>query len=157
MWQNLLPSLSAFLTQPWTVVVMGLAVAALCFMLGRSFFRRPAGPQASAIDLVPRALRDRRTGLRRKGNVVVVDLHDPVGKVQEQSGCVLDRSTGGVRLLVDHAVEVGTILRVRPRSSGQTLQWSEMTVRSCQPDSGSYQLGLQFIKTPGYDTLMMFG
>jgi hypothetical protein len=157
LWQNLVSSLSSFLTQPWTVVVMGLAVAALCFVLGRSFLRRPAGPAASALDLLPRWVGDRRTGLRRKGNVVVVDLDDPVGKVQEQSGCVLDRSTGGLRLLVHHAVEVGTLLRVRPRTGGDTLPWSEVTVRSCQLDSGIYQRGLQFLKTPGYNTLMMFG
>jgi hypothetical protein len=150
--------MSSLLAQPWAVVVMGLAVAALCFVMGWSLLRqRSRGATGkSAEDLLPRVVADRRTGCRRTGNCVTVDLAEGDATEAPKSAWVLDRSTGGMRLEVDREFAVGAVLKVRPRTAASP-PWTDVVVRSCKPDNGVWHLGLQFVKTPSYNLLMLFG
>jgi hypothetical protein len=159
MWQQIEPFLRGLLSQPWGVAIMGLAVAGLCFLIGRSFLRSRGPNHAGSIgnEVLPQSVSNRRTCGRRRGNVIAVVIKDPENKQPEQSGWVLDRSGGGLRLEVDHEIVVGKLLCVRPRDTSESTPWSEVVVRSCRSESGCYQLGLQFVKTPGYSVLMLFG
>ena len=83
-------------------------------------------------------------------------VEDDVTKTPH-SGWVLDRSTGGMRLEVEREFAVGAFLKVRPRTTAAAPPWTDVVVRSCAPEAGGWQLGLQFVKTPSYNVLMLFG
>ena len=159
MFQQVGPFFTTLLSQPWSVIVMGLAVTGLCFLLGRSFLRprTAVGRRPIAEVVIAPAVSNRRAANRRAGNVVAVVIQNPEGTPVEQSGWVLDRSSGGLRLEVDYEIEVGKVLRVRPSNASEMIPWTAVIVRSCRPDSGCYQLGVQFVKPPSYGVLMLFG
>jgi hypothetical protein len=156
MWQHLGTFLTGVMLQPWIVAGMGVAVAGLCFLLGRSFFRsRPAKPSPKV--LLPRVVAERRAAQRRRGHAITVEMLRPDDPSSLQGGWVIDRSPGGLRVEVEQPVEVETVLKVRPSNAGETTPWTEVVVKSCLKEEGGFHVGLQFVRTPSYNVLMLFG
>jgi hypothetical protein len=159
MWDSVLSSLTRAVAQPWAVAAMGLAVTGLCFLLGRAFFRpRPGASRAAeANEAVPRAVTDRRGALRRRGNCITVDLVSPDDPSAVIDAWVVDRSMGGLRLELERQLTVGATMNVRPHKAAESAPWTAVVVRSCTPHQGVWKAGLQFVKTPTYNVLMLFG
>ena len=152
-----LPDIALF-----SVPVIGGLVCGLAFLVGRRMLFATPPVEIAAQVLMPGGVvyqgvsRDRRAAPRRKGNIIEVLL-----SVQEdqpdQRGWVIDRSIGGLCVMAEDAIVEGTVLRLRPRSTGATLPWTEVTIRSCRKDGIHYELGCQFHRTPNWNLLLQFG
>jgi serine/threonine protein kinase len=108
----------------------------------------PAGVGGSA---------DQRTAPRRGGNLVPVLVSDALAPEEPLRGWVLDRSTGGLGLLVEDAVEIGSIVRVRPDRSDVAAHWVPVRVVHCRPERIRWRVGCQFVEKPTWAVLSTFG
>jgi PilZ domain len=99
---------------------------------------------------------DRRSAPRRKGNRIEVLLTDDK-KRQQAAGWVVDRSMGGLCLIVDKPLTEGSTLNVRPRLAPQTAPWTSIEIRSCRPEGGEWEIGCRFLKPPQWNDLLLFG
>lgn len=100
---------------------------------------------------------DRRAQPRRKGNPVSVQVSNSGATTEPMQGWVVDRSTGGLRLLVDQEIKPGTVLSVRPSKSHPGFTWVQIKVKSCRPERSSYNLGCQFMRKLTWTELQVFG
>jgi hypothetical protein len=146
------------------LIGMGVGVCALTagkFALGRRRAAAVPRQQASQPDYDPfttGSYNDQRKAYRRQGNLTAVNLAIGGNKVNPVPGLVLDRSVGGIGLLVDREFAPGTRLDVLARNAPTTTPWVEIEVRMCRPvDNGEFEIGCQFLKTPPWAILLMFG
>jgi hypothetical protein len=100
---------------------------------------------------------DRRNEPRRKGNPVSVQVSNSTHSSEPFQGWVVDRSSGGLRLLVDQEVKAGTVLSVRPTKSHPGFTWVQVKVKSCKPERSSFNLGCQFLRKLSWTELQVFG
>ncbi len=115
---------------------------------------------------------ERRTTPRRQGNLVSVTITcpasppasaTPAGPVASAPGAssmhgwVLNRSGGGLCLLVDEEIAPGTVLTVTPHLGPATFEWIQVEVKSCRPERQSWLLGCQFLQKFSWDDLRPFG
>lgn len=100
---------------------------------------------------------ERRSAPRRAGNPVSVQITNPNVKSEGFQGWVVDRSSSGLRLLVDQAVPLDTVLNVRPAKALPSVAWVPVLVRSCRPERNSFNLGCQFVNKLSWTELQMFG
>ena len=100
---------------------------------------------------------ERRNAARRGGHPISVDMHDPDEKLPQQQAYVVDRSVGGLCLMVPNAVPVGSVWKVRPCNAPRTTLPVRIEVKSCTAAEQEWKLGCQFEKTPSYAVLLMFG
>jgi hypothetical protein len=73
------------------------------------------------------------------------------------TGWVLNRSGGGLCLLVDDEVTPGTVLTVTPNIGPASFEWIQVEVKSCRPERQSWHLGCQFLQKLCWDDLRPFG
>jgi hypothetical protein len=100
---------------------------------------------------------ERRSTARRKGNPVSVAIANGDGGADAVQGWVVDRSAGGLRLLVDESVPAGTVLHVRPNKAAPSFPWVQVRVKSCYPERKSWNLGCQFVRKLSWEQLQQFG
>jgi PilZ domain len=100
---------------------------------------------------------ERRSTPRRKGNPVSVAIANGDGGMEPIQGWVVDRSAGGLRLLVDDSVPAGTVLNVRPTKAAPSFPWVQVRVKSCYPERKSWNLGCQFVRKMSWEELQQFG
>jgi hypothetical protein len=157
--------------QVWLVPGIGMACTAFALAMGWAFLgkrRRPhlaapprKGPgEPSALPRDPfiyGSAAERRIALRRGGNPTAILVTDAERKGEPIRGWVVDRSTGGMCLAITEQVQPGTILNVRAVNAPETASWIEMEVKSCRRETDSWELGCQFIKTPPWGVLLLFG
>jgi len=114
--------------------------------------------QAKEIDpFVQGSRRERRSGVRRRGNPMTIHVAQEWEKEGREEGVIHDRSTGGLGLVLERDVPVETILKVRPTAAPVTTPWVEVEVRNCRPLNGKYRVGCQFKRTPSWDVMLAFG
>jgi hypothetical protein len=146
----------------WIVPVIGGAACALAYLLGRRFLVARAGTPSEtdsagdAAHFLQGVTRDRRCAPRRRGNIVEVELSESPNAPSVR-GWVMDRSIGGLCLLMDQPIDTGIVLLVRPRNAAASVPWTEVTICSCREDAGQYEVGCQFHHTPNWSLLLMFG
>jgi hypothetical protein len=160
------PSPAFFSDQPWVIPVIGMAVAGLAFLVGRMLlFRpaaRPAAEPASRAEEPPMdvflhgSTRERRSAPRRRGNSVEVYISEKP-EAAHIHGWVVDRSVGGLCVLVEKSLAEGALVNIRPRSAPEGVPWTPIEVRSCRPEQGEWELGCRFVKTPQWNVLLLFG
>jgi hypothetical protein len=158
----LLTAMAFFTEHQWVIPAIGVLVASLAFVMGRRLFggrNRRAG--SNPTDEVFRGAftskpNERRSTPRRRGNLVEVYLSDDSNS-PPVNGVVVDRSAGGLCLIVEKEVTEGAILNVRPRKAPQTAPWTPVEIRSCRPDHGEWEVGCRFVKTPAWNDLLLFG
>lgn len=163
----MLDSIQAFLKDPpdialWIVPVVGGVVCGIAYLVGRRMLVAAPAPKLTEEALMPGGVvyegvsRDRRAAPRRKGNTVEVQINikedEPITR-----GWVLDRSIGGLCIMTEEAITEGTVIRLRPRSTAETMPWTDATVKSCRKDGTQYELGCQFHRTPSWNLLLQFG
>ena len=100
---------------------------------------------------------EQRRALRRAGNPVKVFLAPPGEDSPQGSAWVLDRSVGGLCLTSDHEYDVGAALRVLPANAPDMAYWIDVEIRSCRAVKGGFEIGCQFVKTPPWSILLLFG
>jgi hypothetical protein len=145
----------------WIVPVIGVAACVLAFLVGRRFLvPRPSSARQTNnpndAHFLQGVTRDRRCAPRRRGNIVEAELSDGSNNPPLR-GWVIDRSLGGLCLLLEQPVPPGTVLRVRPRNAAVAVPWTEITICSCRQDADRFELGCQFHHTPNWSLLLMFG
>jgi hypothetical protein len=148
-----------------SAVGLGAAVAAVIATL---FFTRtrpqPAPPPPPAPQKDPEydpfmqgSASEQRKAYRRGGNPVQVLIRRPESALEPVRGLVLNRSTGGLCLSVEGMVAEGTILEVRPGNAPPITPWVEVEVRTCRRTQDGWEVGCQFVRTPPWALLLMFG
>lgn len=152
--------------QPFVLpAAVGLGVGLILILLfatkGRkrkSSPSRAAGMRSSQWTAPVPSYADRRTSTRREGgNPVKVLLASPVFKGGNQTGYVLDRSTGGLRLASSTGMPVGTSVQVRAAHAPDETPWVTVLVRSCKQNGKAFEMGCEFDKTPPWNVLLLFG
>jgi hypothetical protein len=163
----LVPELAAFFWDyPWSVAMMGVVVACAAFVCGRRFLvarssvasqpmcRSPAVPVADVF--LHGSLSERRVAARRRGNCVevLVTEHPDEPAVH---GWVLDRSLGGVCILVEHPLEKRLPMLIRPRNCPTSTPWTSVDILSCRADQEGWKVHCRFDRVPEYNVLLLFG
>jgi len=151
---------------PWAAPAAGVLAAGIVFFVGwlivgqrRARRKMPTVVRESTeVDpFVQASPRDRRSALRRGGNPVAILISDAEARAKPSSGWVIDRSTGGLCLSVSEPVVEGTILSVRTSNAPETIPWVQLEVKNCRAVGGEYELGCQFVRTPPWSVLLLFG
>ena len=138
----------------------GLAVVGLIhfFRRGRKqaapVEQKPAKP---ADPFVHGSANEKRKSFRRKGNPIHVQVIDQATESQPVTGMVINRSVGGLCLQLDRPLSINAELTVRPTNAPHIAPWVEVVVRNCREGEIGYEVGCQFVKTPPWPVLMMFG
>jgi len=104
---------------------------------------------------ISRSRLDRRASPRRSGNPVPVSIVTEV-LAEPFDGQVLDRSEGGLRLVVSRQTSVGMTLKVSPVNTGYNV-WVEVQVVYCLSWADRWVLGCQFVNTPSADVMALLG
>jgi hypothetical protein len=74
-----------------------------------------------------------------------------------QRGEVVDRSSGGLRVVAPVEVPVGTPLKVRAYNAPHGTPWAEVVVRWHGEFGGRHHLGCAFAEAPSWTVLLLFG
>jgi hypothetical protein len=151
----------------WLPLAAGMVAGLVSVIAVRSFCgRRPEpaaeppptqGPTSTADPFIDGSPMEQRRALRRAGHPIRVVLKAPHDKDPSWDAWVLERSIGGLGLLVESEFPQGTILKVFPVSVSQSAPWVDIEVKSCRPGEDGYELGCQFVKTPPWSVLLLFG
>jgi hypothetical protein len=140
----------------WAIPALGCVVCGLAFVLGRRFlFKAPLNPSPDDETFLKGVTTERRATARRKGNAVEVFLSDEVS--EPIPAWVVDRSMGGLCVIVDRPLTEGVTLKIRPRTAPTTMPWTPVLIKSCRPDAGQWEVGCQFTRTPNWNELLQFG
>lgn len=102
-------------------------------------------------------LGERRAAPRRGGNPVAVIVARMDQNADPLNGWVLNRSTGGLGILVEEPLEVGVLMQIRPANSTSTSTWVQVRVIHCTPERSSWCVGFQFTQKLSWGDLRLFG
>ncbi|HEY2783393.1 MAG TPA: PilZ domain-containing protein [Fimbriiglobus sp.] len=117
----------------------------------------PVRPEEDAWDHLEKSYADQRTSVRRDGRPVPVKLTSPTFRNGMKAGYVVDRSTGGLRIMTESVLAPGSSLQVKADNAPADTAWVTVVVRSCKPGSHGYELGCEFEITPPWNVLLLFG
>jgi hypothetical protein len=139
-----------------------LAVAVSRLLSGkRSPMAAPPAPQPAKLESDPfisGGAAEKRVAFRRQGNPVEVTVAtDNDEKTELTRGWVVDRSSGGLCLSLFQELEVGTVVNVRPRRADPVPPWVRVEVRKCRHLPDGWEVGCQFVRTPPWSVLLLFG
>lgn len=152
--------------ETWTAPAVGLSSAGLLLIMVRMFLhgRNQRAPSPPPNKDAPQedgckspAIGERRASVRRRGHTVSVLISNANADAEPFSGRVRNRSLGGLCLVVPRAVEVNGILSVRTVDAGAETPWVQVEVKWCRAREGSWELGCEFVRTPPYCQLLLFG
>jgi hypothetical protein len=151
----------------WVVVSVGVVTAGLTLLGSRLFLSRrktssseelpPAEPDPRVDPFVQGSASEKRASLRREGNPVEVFITDVEEQIEPVRGWVIDRSLGGIRLLLHEPVELSLTLNVRPRQAPPGTPWTQVVVKSCERKKNGYQAGCMFLRPPPWSIMLLFG
>lgn len=142
---------------------IGMGVGVMFLLVATSWGRKPPPPpplnkiHQEYDPFVHGSPSDQRKSFRRGGNLVEIYYAPPEQKNNPQAGWVFDRSVGGLGLVVAEEQTIAMLLAVRPVNAPPMIPWVDVEVRSCRPVADGFELGCQFIKTPPWNILLMFG
>ena len=115
------------------------------------------GEKALSWEPAGQSYADRRGAVRREGQPVRVVLAANTFRNGACDGYVIDRSTGGLKLMSQAAVAPGTTVQVRAADAPDTVGFVTLLVRSCRQSDDHFELGCEFEKTPPWNVLLLFG
>ncbi len=168
----------------WLGLAAGLVCALVVFWIGRGWVKRQEVPilapmahladrtsviiwkmfhrqaPSSRLDpFVKGGYSERRRSVRREGNPVVVCLADLDTNKILCKGYVVDRSTGGLGLMLPKEIAGGTIVLVRSEASGDVFPWVQLEIRHCRvtEEEGRWFAGCQFTRPLAWSVLFQFG
>jgi hypothetical protein len=148
----------------WLAPAAGVAVALVVLLISRLVSGRrktreteTSAPVEERDPFVHGGSSERRAALRRGGNPVAVLISDAETRAKPSTGWVIDRSTGGLCLSVPEPVVEGTVLSVRTSNAPESIPWVQLEVKNCRLVGKEYELGCQFVRTPPWSVLLLFG
>jgi hypothetical protein len=147
----------------WLPLIIGMGVGVCALSVSKlAFGRRKAVPKKAAqtFDRDPfteGSTNEQRKSFRRGGNPTQVHVAFPDRKNQPAHGWVIDRSMGGIGLQVSNEYKPEEKLAVLPINAPEMTPWVDIVVRTCRANDDGYELGCQFVKTPNWSVLLMFG
>jgi hypothetical protein len=101
---------------------------------------------------------ERRAHPRRAGNSIPVYLRASEEQEEQLRGWVLNRSAGGLGLLVEDALEIGTVVLVSPDApEGGVQRCAEVRVVYCYVERIRWRVGVEFVRKLSWDDLRLFG
>jgi hypothetical protein len=130
---------------------------------GRKQSFQPAVAQLQKQDseadpLLQGAYTERRKSVRRGSGSVAVRIADAFAKEELCDGWVLERSAGGLGLLLPNKKAVGQIFCVRSANCSEAFAWVQVEVRNCQPmGKEGWLLGCKFVSRTPWSLLLQFG
>jgi hypothetical protein len=98
---------------------------------------------------------ERRSGHRRWGNPTGVHVSSPL--LPGLHAIVVNRSTGGLAMFVDRALEQGSVVEVRAVEAPSYVPSVEVEVRYCRKVRGQYIVGGQFRAEIPWNVRVWFG
>jgi len=84
-------------------------------------------------------------------------LSSPTFRNGVNDGFVVDRSTGGLRVISNTAMPPGSTIQVRAANAPDNVGFVTIIVRSCKKEDDHFVLGTEFEKTPPWNVLLLFG
>ncbi|HLJ94953.1 MAG TPA: hypothetical protein VKU02_17390 [Gemmataceae bacterium] len=99
---------------------------------------------------------ERRQAPRRWGDPVQVLIWDEYTAGEPTRGWIMNRSTGGLGLSAARPSLEGALLNVRVAIAPDTVPWTRVQVKGCNPSTGRWILSCQFFETPSREVLLMF-
>lgn len=158
-------ALEMSLLQPYLPYAVGFGVAmglsSILWLISRRSRGLKAPPRTKKVESSEQESDDtyanRRSSSRRDGAPVRVILSSPSFRGQMESGWVIDRSTGGLRIAVSRPLVVGSILQVRAENAPNTIPWVGVVIRSCREEGTHHEIGCSFESTPPWNVLLLFG
>lgn len=150
---------------PYAPYAVGVGVALIVLAvlaLSRRKQRVPALAPGSMMrssewQILDASYSDRRTHIRREGPPVKILISSPTLHAGVDKGYVIDRSTGGLRIVAEMAMVAGSTLQVRAHHAPDNTPWVTVIVRSCKSVAKHYELGCEFDRTPPWNVLLLFG
>jgi hypothetical protein len=152
--------------QEWAAPLAGVASGLMALFMGHAWLRsrqrramRPPAEKPGQIKLDPflyGSANEKRIAQRRTGQPTKVTI-SPQGEKDSVQGWVVDRSVGGLCLMVDDPIPENTILDVRANHAPPETPWVKVEVKRCQATRDHYELGCQFVTTPTWNLLLLFG
>lgn len=107
---------------------------------------------------VPGAMQtERRAAPRRAGNPIPVLVGRFDLGAETLQGWVLNRSTGGLGILLEEPLEVGMLMQIRPSNAPLSTPWAQVRVLHCTPQRSSWCVGFQFAQKLSWGDLRLFG
>jgi PilZ domain len=119
------------------MVLGAVAFQACCFYVRRWWERRRAG--------------------RRWGNPVAVMIDTGWSKKTSLEGTILNRSDGGIGILVNESFSPGDQLLIRAKEAPPSVPRVRVDVKHCQPTNTGWMIGCKFHEGVDWDTLVWFG
>jgi hypothetical protein len=116
-------------------------------------------PKRASAPAEPLSFGEKRAALRRSGNPVPIYITNTDATMVPYSGWVINRSVGGLCVTVEArlAMPVGTVLSVRATNAPDTIPWVQVEIRNSRNEGKDAILGCQFLKTPSWGVLLLFG
>jgi hypothetical protein len=157
--------------QSWIIPAAGAVSTSMALFFGYAVLGRRRKSRSSARPKRPEAKEaapprdpfvhgsasERRVALRRTGNPKEVLLSDAEMKAKPIQAWIVDRSTGGLCLVLGDELPVGKILSVRALNAPDSIPWVQAEVKSCRKDADGWEVGCQFLKTPTWSVMLLFG
>ncbi len=150
--------------QSWAVLAVGFCGAVLALRVGRQAQPRQRALPASSADRGPEhdpfeygSLTEKRRAPRRKGNATAVLISDADAVAEPTRGHVIDRSTGGLRIVLQNEIAIGMVLSLKVQNGPPATPWVQVEVRSCKKTRTGYEACCQFVRTPPWAVLLLFG
>lgn len=100
---------------------------------------------------------DRRNTVRREGQPVPVYLNSAAFDNQTEPAYVVDRSTGGLKIIATKPLPAGSTMQIRAENAPDNIPWITMIVRSCREMGNRFELGCEFEQPPPWNILLLFG
>jgi hypothetical protein len=150
----------------WLGPVIGFFTGVIVLLVGRKIRRkarlRPPPPppeEPGGHDPFDKGgFLEQRRALRRTGHAISVFILDAKTQKEICASYVMDRSMGGLRLLVGQAIAEGTILQVRPSSCPDADNAVEVEVRHAKKlTSDEWALGCRYVRSYPVSKLLLFG
>jgi serine/threonine-protein kinase len=100
---------------------------------------------------------ERRAHPRRAGNPTSVLMADHPNAAEPLRAWVINRCQGGLGLLVEEALEIGTDVYVRPTDEIYVNLWVPVRVIYCFQERVRWRIGCQFLQPISWNDLRAFG
>jgi len=148
--------------QYWLPLAIGMGVGMLTIATVRMVGSRgpeplpPPPPKPDCDPFTYGSATESRKSLRRGGNPVEIYIARMEDKENPLTGWVVDRSMGGLCLTLPTQVDTGTFLSIMPINNPAS-PWVDVEVRSSRKISEGFEVGCQFVRTPPWAVLLMFG
>lgn len=90
------------------------------------------------------------------GKPVSVMISNGTASSDPLSGWVIDRPSGGFKILVDDEIPIGSVISVKPNVPSPNAQWVNVCVKSRRPERQSFIITCTFVERPAWAALALF-